>query len=238
MAVLDKCVAIVTGGGGALGREVVKTLLLEGAAVHVPYVAADEIGPLREHVGAQEERLTCVEADVLDETAVQRFVAGVQGERGRIDVLVNLVGGFWGGVPVTETPEESWDRMLRLNVNSVFLCCKAVVPLMRARRFGRVVNVSSKAGMHGVGNYAAYSVAKAAVITLTQALAEESRDDGVCVNAVAPSTIDTPANRQAMPDAEHQRWVSPADIARVILFLCSSDAAVTSGAVVPVYGGG
>jgi NAD(P)-dependent dehydrogenase (short-subunit alcohol dehydrogenase family) len=236
MGALNDSVAVVTGGGGALGREVVKTLLAEGAAVHVPYVAAEEIGPLHDHVGAMTERLACVEADILDEAAVRQFVAGVQGQCGRIDALVNLVGGFWGGVPVSETSEERWDHMLHLNLKSVFLSCKAVLPLMRARRFGRVVNVSSKAGVRGVGNYAAYSVAKAAVITLTQALAEEGRDDGVCVNAVAPSTIDTMANRQAMPDAEHDRWVSPGEIARVILFLCSADAAVTSGALVPVYG--
>jgi NAD(P)-dependent dehydrogenase (short-subunit alcohol dehydrogenase family) len=236
MPILDEHIAIVTGGSGALGRAVVDALLAAGAAVHVPYVVPEEVPLLTQRVGARAANLTCTAADVGQAAAVERLVGDVVQRHGRIDVLVHLVGGFWGGVPVAETPEERWDAMLQLNLKSYFLCARAVLPHMRRQHAGRIVAVSSRAGTHGVGHYAAYSVAKGAVITLTQALAEETRDEGICVNAIAPSTIDTPANRQAMPDAEQARWVAPEDIARVVVFLCSRDAAVTSGAVVPVYG--
>lgn len=239
MSLLEQQVAIVPGGSGALGCAVVGALLDAGALVHVPYIVPAEVPVLEERVGARgRDRLICVEADVGQAGAVKQLVQTVVQRHGRIDILAHLVGGFWGGVPVAETPEERWDAMLQLNVKTFFLCARAVVPHMQQRRYGRIVSVSSRAGRQGAGHYAAYSVAKGAVITLTEALAEETRDHGICVNAVAPSTIDTPANRQAMPDAEHARWVAPEEIARVIAFLCSPHAAVTSGAVVPVYGRG
>src|SRR5574340_807846 len=176
MAALDGQVAIVTGGSGALGRAVVRALLDAGAVVHVPYVVADEVPLLTARVGGGAARLTCTAADVGVAAEVERLVRETAAQRGRIDVLVHLVGGFWGGVEVAETPEERWDAMLQLNVKTLFLCARAVVPHMRRRRYGRIVAVSSRAGMHGGGRYAAYSVAKGAVITLTQALAEETRD--------------------------------------------------------------
>lgn len=233
---LTNRIALVTGGGGALGNAVVHAFLGAGASVRVPYVVADEVPRLRARAGEHAARLTCLAADVGNPADVRSLVRGVVERDGGIDVLVHLVGGFWGGVPVAETPDEQWDAMWNLNLRTFFLCAREVVPHMQKRGGGCIVAVSSRAGLQGAGNYAAYSVAKGAVITLAQALAEETRAFGVRVNVVAPSTIDTPANRRAMPDADHSKWVAPEAIAKVIAFLCSGDAAPVSGAVVPVYG--
>jgi Enoyl-(Acyl carrier protein) reductase/Domain of unknown function (DUF4288) len=151
-------------------------------------------------------------------------VHDVAQRHGRINILVNLVGGFWGGKPVAKTDEKDWDFMLQLNLKSAFLCAKAVAPAMIKGGWGRIVSVSSHAGVMGYGDYAAYSVAKGAIITLTKALAEELLPYNITVNAIAPSTIDTEANRQAMPKADWTRWVKPEEIAKVLLFLCSDDA--------------
>jgi len=241
MSQLDGKIALVTGGTGALGGAVVDAFLSAGALVHATYIVPDEVPLLQARVGARAARLTCVEADVGRAPEVERLVGGVLARHGRLDALVHLVGGFWGGVAVVDTPEERWDAMLQLNLKTFFLCARAVVPPMQRQRYGRIVVVSARAGVqgtgaHGTGRYAAYAVAKGGIITLAQALAEETRDDGICVNAVAPSTIDTPANRRAMPTADHATWVTPEDIARVVVFLGSPDSAPTSGAVIPVYG--
>jgi len=233
---LDGHVALVTGGTGALGTAVVEALLANGATVHVTYVVDAEAERLQAALPAHVGRLHVVRADVGKADEVSRVVDGVVRAEGRLDVLVTLVGTFWGGVGVADTPEDRWDFLLHLNLKTVFLCARAVIPHMRRRRYGRIVAISSRAGLHGAGNYAAYSVSKAAVVTLIEALAEETRDDGVCANVVAPGTIDTEANRRNMPDADPSRWVSPAAIGRVIAFLASPDAAPTSGAVVPVFG--
>lgn len=236
MGALKDRVIIVTGGGGALGGAVVDAVLGAGAAAVVPYVVPEEAPRLRALVGGKGERLLMVEADVGTSEGAARAAETAQAKLGRVDGLVHLVGGFWGGAPLVETPEEEWDRMLHLNLKTLFLSARAVVPLMQRQGFGRVVAVSSRAGLHGTAGIGAYSVAKGAVVRFVEALAEETRSSGICVNAIAPSTIDTPANRAAMPDADHSKWVAPEAIAQVIVFLCSPAAAVTSGAVVPVFG--
>jgi len=233
---LNERVILITGGGGALGAAVVDAVLEAGATVVVPYFVADEAPRLRAHVGAKVDRLRLVEADVGVSSGAALAAAAAQESYGRLDGLVHLVGGFWGGVPILETPEVEWDRMLHMNLKTLFLCARAVVPQMQRQSFGRIVAVSSRAGLHGTGGIAAYSIAKGGVVHFVEALADETRAQGICVNAIAPSTIDTPANRAAMPDADHGQWVAPSAIAQVIVFLCSPAAAVTSGAVIPVFG--
>ena len=238
MQILENRVAIVTGGTGALGRAVVENFLIAGAKVAVPYVVDAEVPILQKQLGNRlpASEIFLKKADVGDEPQVAKFVADVTAKWSKIDILVNLVGGFWGGKPIAETSLAEWQAMFDLNVKPTFLCCRAVVPIMQRNKWGRIVSVASRSGLQGAGDYAAYAVAKGAIATFTASLAQEVLDDGVMVNAIAPSTIDTEANRVAMPKAKHENWVKPADIARTIAYLCSDDCRVTSGAVIPVYG--
>lgn len=237
MDALKDRVAIVTGGTGALGRAVSHALLRAGAkAVVTPWVVAAEVPLIERQVGDFKSRLETPEINVTREEEVQKLVQDVASRHGRVDVLVNVVGGFWGGVPVEETSERDWDAMMNINLKTAFFCAKAVVPQMRRNRFGRIVCVSARLGVNGAGNFAAYAVAKGALITFVRSLSEEVIQDDITVNAIGPSLIDTEANRQAMPDADHSKWVKPEEIADVITFLASDQARVISGAYVPVYG--
>lgn len=237
MDALKDRVAIVTGGTGALGRAVSHALLRAGAkAVVAPWVVAAEVPLIERQVGDLKARLETPEIDVTDEAQVRRMVEDIVSRHGRIDVLANIVGGFWAGVPVEETPAENWDGMMTMNLKTAFFCSKAVVPHMRRNRFGRIICVSARPGVQGAGNFAAYAVSKGGIITFVRSLSEEVVQDDITVNAIGPSIIDTEANRQAMPDADHSKWVKPEEIADVIAFLASDQARVISGAYVPVYG--
>jgi NAD(P)-dependent dehydrogenase (short-subunit alcohol dehydrogenase family) len=171
--------------------------------------------------------------DGTDEDAFAAFVADVLARHQRLDVLVNTVGGFAGG-DLASTSLAEWRRMLDLNLTSAVIGCRAVLPAMRAARRGRIVNVASRAVVPPVGGFIAYTVSKSAVIALTQALAQEERPHGIGVNAVLPSTMDTPANRRAMPDVDRSGWVGTDAVADVIAYLSSDGAAAVSGACVAV----
>lgn len=229
-------VVIVTGGTGALGSAVVKSYLDSGAHVTV----ADRIEPESEksllNVEEGLDRFTFRKTDVLSEEDVNGLVSWVLERHSRIDVLVNIVGGWRAGKTVEETDPSSWDFMLNLNLKSVLLCSKAVIPQMTKQNGGSIVSISSRAALEAPPRQAAYNVAKAGVLTLTKTMAAELKEHNINVNAILPSTIDTPANRQANPNADFSRWVKPEAIANVILFLTSEAATITSGAAVPVYG--
>ncbi|HEX4156202.1 MAG TPA: SDR family NAD(P)-dependent oxidoreductase [Acidobacteriaceae bacterium] len=225
-------VAVVAGGTGGLGRAVSLAFLEEGAKVVVPYHSEKEFAELRRAAAGRESQLIGRMVDVLEESAVAKFVE----EIGRIDVLVNTVGGYVGGVELWKLAPADFDRMLNLNLRSGYLLARAVAPGMLARGSGAVVNVSAKAALdHGAGA-SAYAASKAASLAMMDSLAAETRGKGVRVNSVLPSIIDTPANRGAMPDADFATWPKPEAIAKVILFLCSDAASVVHGAAVPVYG--
>jgi NAD(P)-dependent dehydrogenase (short-subunit alcohol dehydrogenase family) len=238
MQLLENRIAIITGGTGALGRAVVENFLVAGAKVAVPYVVDAEVPILQEQLGDRfpASAIFLKKTDVGDEAQTAQFVNDVVSKWSRIDILVNLVGGFWGGSSIADTTPDQWQAMFDLNLKPTFLCCRAVVPIMKRNKWGRIVSVASRSGLQGAGDYAAYAVSKGAIATFTASLAQEMLEDGVMVNAIAPSTIDTEANRTAMPKAKHENWVKPADIAKTIAYLCSDDCRVTSGAVVPVYG--
>ena len=227
-------VAIVTGGTGALGQAITTALLDAGAGVAIPYAVPEERTALEGRVTAEQRaRLLAAAADVTDEGAMGKFVAATRDRFGRIDGLVNGVGGFAGG-DLVSTPLAEWERMMTLNLTSAVIACRAVLPGMIAGGGGRIVNIASRAVLAPQGGFIAYTVSKAAVITLTQALAHEVRDKGVTVNAVLPSTMDTPANRRAMPDADRSSWVSTADVAHVVAFLLSDRATALTGACLTV----
>jgi NAD(P)-dependent dehydrogenase (short-subunit alcohol dehydrogenase family) len=238
MELLENRIAMITGGTGALGRAVTEHFLVCGARVAVPYVVDAEVPMLEQRLGGRfpRESLLLRKIDVGAEDQVRKFVDEAAAAFGRIDILVNLVGGFWGGKTIAETTVAEWQSMFDLNLKPTFLCCRSVVPIMQKNHWGRIVSVASRSGLTGAGEFAAYAVSKGAIATFTASLAEEVLKDGVLVNAIAPSTIDTEANRKAMPKAKHENWVKPEDIARTIAYLCSDDCRVTSGAVVPVYG--
>ena len=228
-------VAIVAGGTGALGQSVVLRFLQDGASVAVPWLVPEEWESLRGRVEkGQLGRLYGARVDlVTDQSALAAFVTDVLARNKGLDVLVNTVGGFAGG-DLASTSLADWRRMIDLNLTSAVIGCRAVLPAMRAARRGRIVNVSSRAVVPPAGGFIAYTVAKSAVIALTQALAHEERPHGIAVNAVLPSTMDTPANRRAMPDADRSGWVSTEAVADVIAYLASERAGAVSGACIPV----
>jgi NAD(P)-dependent dehydrogenase (short-subunit alcohol dehydrogenase family) len=224
-------VAIVTGGTGALGQAVVLRLLGSGMTVCVPYVVDHEEEALRGR--ARADRLLTRRADVTDPAAMGAFVEAVLHAHGRIDALVAGVGGFAGG-GLLDTDRDTWDRMLALNLTSTFTAARSVVPHMVSAGRGRVVAIASRAVLPPAPGFIAYTVAKAGVIAFVEALAGEVRTRGVTVNAVLPSTMDTPANRAAMPDADRSGWVPVESVAGAIAFLVSDDAAHVTGALVTV----
>jgi len=170
---------------------------------------------------------------VTREDAMGKFVHAVRDRHGRVDGLVNAVGGFAGG-DLLATPLAEWERMMALNLTSAVIACRAVLPVMIAGGGGRIVNIASRAVLAPQGGFIAYTVSKAGVITLTQALAQEVKKHRVTVNAVLPSTMDTPGNRRAMPDADRSEWVRTEDVAHVVAFLLSERAAAVTGASLTV----
>jgi NAD(P)-dependent dehydrogenase (short-subunit alcohol dehydrogenase family) len=224
---MDRTV-IVTGGTGGLGAAVTHTLLDGGWRVVVPWYAERELERVREH-----ERLELVQADLTDPSSAAQVVSAA-GDGLR--ALVNLVGGFAMGGRVHETPVDEFEAQLRLNLRPTYLMCAAALPVLLRAGGGSIVCVSSRAAVQPFAGAAGYITGKAAVLAFVDALHEEYRNDGIRVNAILPSTIDTPANRRSMPDADFDTWVKPEEIARVVAFLSSDDAGVTSGGHVPVYG--
>lgn len=223
---------VVTGGTGALGRGVVEALLAAGATCHVPNVdprlSADF--PFADH-----ERVRLVEGvDLTDERQVADFYAPIP----RLWASIHVVGGFaMGGIADTGAAELR--RMFDLNALTALLSCRHAVAAMRRADppiRGRIVNVAARPALSPVGGMLAYAMSKAAVVSLTQSLAEELRAEGIWVNAIAPSTMDTPDNRKAMPKANPARWPKVEEVARAIAFLASPDNALTTGLVMPVYG--
>jgi len=230
-------VALVAGGTGGLGRAVSLAFLQEGANVAVTYRKQDEFEALKVAAGANASRLVRHIVDVTDEAAVNGLVGKVVALHGALDVLVNAVGGYAGGAPLWELETRVLDQMLALNLRSGFALARAVVPAMRKRKQGAIVNIVAKAAIDPPAGAAAYAASKAAALALLQSLAEDLKGSGVRVNSVLPSIIDTEPNRKSMPNADFATWPKPEEIARVILFLCSDDAKAIHGAAIPVYGG-
>ena len=223
---------VVTGGGGFLGHAVVELLLARNAEAHVPAFGEKDAKRLAD---LKDERLHVKEGvDLADEAQVEAFYEGIGAAPW---ASVHVAGGFvWG--PIVDAGFEDLERMWRMNVASCWLCCRAAARRMKeAGEGGRIVNVSAKPALVPAPNVAAYAPTKAAVAGLTLGLAEELRDAGVWVNAVAPSIMDTPANREAMPDADFDAWPKVEGVAETIVFLASPRNATTRGAIVPVYGG-
>lgn len=223
-------VVIITGANGGLGRAVTEAFLATEATV---------VGTSRK-IKQQEfegDRFRAIAADLTQTSSAKELVRQVVDSFGRIDVLVHVMGGFAAG-KLHETDDATWGQMRDLNLTSAFNILREAIPVMRRQEYGRIVVVGSLAAAEAHAGLAAYVIFKSAVLTLTRTVALENKDAGITANAVLPDTMDTAANRQAMPGADFSLWAKTSDVAKAILLLAGDDAGQVNGAVVPVYGRG
>lgn len=229
-------VALVAGGTGGLGSAVSLAFLEAGARVAVSYRKEEEFAALKTAAGARAAALAGFRIDVTDERAASEWIASILPQHGRLDAVVNTIGGYAGGIKLWELDAAVFDRMLLLNLRSGFTLARAALPALLRQRFGAFVNVAAKAAFDHAAGASAYAASKAAAVALMDSLAADTRGTGVRVNSILPSIMDTLPNRQAMPGADFASWPKPEEIAQVILFLCSDAARVIHGAAIPVYG--
>ena len=228
-------VAVVTGAAGNLGAAVCDALAVRGARIAMLDLNQNALARCQAALPAGTDAETFA-TDLIDADSVATTIAAVRERFGTIDILANVAGGFSMGPSLEDTPDETWNLMMDLNARSVLSMCRAVIPIMRDAGSGRVVNVSARAALSGKGHMGPYCASKAAVITLTETLAAETKHAGITVNCILPGTVDTPQNRASMPDQDHTTWVPPAALADVILFLASDAARCVTAAAIPVFG--
>jgi len=226
-------VVMITGAAGTLGKAVAAAFAGAGAKLVLVDIAAKG---LEAAYGAESDAKLPLVVDLADRAAIDGALAAAKAKFGPVQVVCNVAGGFNMGPAVHETTDDFWNHLMNLNAGSVFNVARAVVPDMIAAKYGKIVNIGAMGGVTGKGNMAAYSASKSVVARLTESLSAELREHGINVNCVLPSIIDSPANRADMPNADPSRWVAPADLAEVILFLASDKAKAIHGASVPVVG--
>jgi NAD(P)-dependent dehydrogenase (short-subunit alcohol dehydrogenase family) len=227
-------VVLITGATGALGRVVARQFHTAGATLALTSRSEPRLHQLFPDLALDPQHLLLGGVDLREMAPAEAMVQQIAQRFGRLDVVVNTVGGYRGGVPVPQMTVDDWDDMLTLNARVAFIVSRAVVTLMQQAGEGKIVHVAGRAALLGSAGVAAYAAAKSAVVRLTESLAAELREHGINVNCVLPGTIDTPANRAAMPDADFSRWVAPEAVGEVILFLCSPAARALYGAAIPV----
>ena len=225
-------VVLITGGTGAFGRTLVKRFLESGARTIASYRNQTEADKLKS-VNPQVE---IIKLDISNEKEILKMVPKLIERFSKIDVLVNTVGGYLGGKNITELKEEYWESMMNLNLKSAYLISKHVIPVMKSAKGGKIIHVSSRTGLKSDGYDSAYAASKAALIRFVDSISQEFREDKININCILPTTIDTESNRRAMPNADFSKWLSPEDLANVVLFLCSSESKVINGAAIPTYG--
>jgi NAD(P)-dependent dehydrogenase (short-subunit alcohol dehydrogenase family) len=235
MELKDK-VVVMTGAAGNLGNVAARRFAEVGAKLVLVDVKPDRLlelcGDLRDEYGA----ILIGNTDVTDPRSVGKLVDLVMDEVGRTDVLVNIAGGYRSDGLVHETSPETFDFLMNLNAKSVFLMAGGFAPHMIEQGYGKIINMAASSGLHAKSRNGAYAASKSAVIRLTESLSAGLKDHGINVNCVLPSTIDTPGNREAMPGADFEKWVSPEALSDVLLFLASDASRAIHGAAIPVYG--
>jgi NAD(P)-dependent dehydrogenase (short-subunit alcohol dehydrogenase family) len=222
-------IVLITGAKGGLGAHVTDAFLAEGAQV------AGVSRTIRDSDFAS-DRFAAIPAELSSGDAARAVIDHVIARFGRIDAVVHLMGGFAGGTDVSETGDETFEQMLDVNLRSAFYIMRAALPHMRAQGYGRLVAIGSRAATESNAGVGAYSASKAAVVALMRAIALENKDRGISANTILPGTMDTPANRKAMPDADYTKWVQPAQVAQLIASLASDAFPQVSGSVIPIYG--
>jgi NAD(P)-dependent dehydrogenase (short-subunit alcohol dehydrogenase family) len=220
---------LITGAKGGLGNFVTQAFLDAGARV---------TGAARSVADADfpHKNFRAVSADLSTAESAARLVDDVVNTAGRIDGVVHLIGAFAGGKPVSETDDATFDRMMNVNLRSAFLVIRAALPHMQHQKDGRILAIGSVAAVEPARMAGAYAASKAALVSLVRTVARENRGQGITANVVLPGTMDTPANRAAMPDADFAKWVDPRQVAQLLVYLTLRDASQVSGAVIPVYG--
>lgn len=236
MSGLKEKVIIITGAAGNLGRAVAARVQAQGARMVLVERSDEHLKTAFAELVNSTQHWLAGGVDMTDPKAVDAMAAEAHKRLGRLDGLVNTVGGFRGGKPVHEAELAEWDFLYDLIVRTTLNGCRAVIPYMLRSQRGSIINIGSRNVFQGSPNYAAYSAAKTAVLRLTESLAGELKTRGINVNCILPGTIDTPQNREAMPKADFSTWVPPEDLAHVIAFLLSDEARAVTGAAVPVYG--
>lgn len=228
--ILENRVVLITGAKGGLGTHVTQAFLAAGATVA-------GVSRSIEQGDFDHPRFTAIPAEISSRQAAETLVAEAMARFGRIDAAVHLVGGFAGGRTVAESDDATLDQMFDLNFRSLFHLSRAILPGMRLRRAGALLAIGSRAAAEPQPGLGLYSASKAALVSLMHTIGKENADCGITANVVLPGTIDTPANRRAIPDADPSKWVQPSQIAALLVHLASCKATQLSGAVIPVYGG-
>ncbi|MDH3310490.1 MAG: SDR family NAD(P)-dependent oxidoreductase [Gammaproteobacteria bacterium] len=236
MSQLKDKVVIITGAVGNLGRAVVECVRAKGGKTVLVDRSNDRLQKFFGDLKGNDQHWLASGIDMADPKAVNNMVAEAHRRFGRIDGLVNTVGGFRGGKPLHEADLSEWDFLYDINVRTALNACRAVIPYMLKSQSGRIINVASRNAFQGSPNYAAYSATKAMVLRMSESMAGELKARGINVNCIVPGTIDTLQNREAMPKADFSTWVPPGDLAKVIAFLLSDEARSVTGTAVPVYG--
>ncbi|MFQ5944560.1 MAG: SDR family NAD(P)-dependent oxidoreductase [Anaerolineales bacterium] len=231
-------VVVVTGAAGNLGGAVSHAFASSGAKTGLFDRRPGRLQEVCGQLADDPSHLLIGTVDMTDPKSVEDSFQQVIDAHGRVDILVNTIGGFRGGAPIHETSMDAWDFMFNLNTRSVFLSCRSAVPHMLKQGSGKIVNIGARPGERGAANAGAYSSAKSAVIRLTESLSEELKEQRINVNCVLPGHLDTPANREETPEADFTQWISPAAVADVVLYLASSEADAVHGASIPAYGTG
>jgi NAD(P)-dependent dehydrogenase (short-subunit alcohol dehydrogenase family) len=229
MSVLEGKVTVVTGAKGGLGSFVTEAFLAAGALV-VGVSRSIQADSFPHH------RFSAMPAELSSGEAARKIAAAVMAQFGRIDALVHVMGGFAGGQSVADTTDEVLDQMLDQNYRAAFYMARAVLPQMRTQGQGCILAVASRQGVEPAAMVGAYSASKAAVVSLIQTIALENKDRSITANSVLPGTMDTPANRAAMPTADFSQWVDPAEVAALLVYLASPAASAITGAAIPIYG--
>lgn len=226
-------VVIVTGAGGNLGSAIAEELSRRGATLVCADYSSAALDATLKRLAPGATALPIAGLDLSKAEDAQKLVAVAIERYGHVDALTNTVGGF-RMAPVGPAALTEWDFLMNINARATLATSAAVLPPMIERRYGRIVHVAAAAGLKGGAELAAYSASKAAVMRIVESLAEEARDHGVTANCILPGTIDTPQNRAAMPDADASKWVTPANLARVVAFLISDEGGAITGAAIPV----
>ncbi len=230
----QKRTAIITGGTGALGSVVTRLFLEAGINVAMPVHSAKPISHQRHE---NEGTLLTVATDLTVESQVQSFVEQVQNKFGSVDYLTNLAGGYAGGNTIAQVSLEEWDAMMSVNLRTTFLMCREVLKIMVPAKWGRIVNIAAMPALNSGAKKGPYAISKRAVVSLTETIADEVKGSGITANAIAPSIILSDANKASMPSADFQKWVTPEEIADLILFLCSDKARSMNGNTIKIFGG-
>jgi NAD(P)-dependent dehydrogenase (short-subunit alcohol dehydrogenase family) len=228
-------VIVVTGAAGNLGRALAVAFAQRGARIALLDLNEQTTQAVVDDL-PQDADATAYAVNLLEAASVNQTLQAIVHDFGHIDVLANIAGGFTMGPLIQDTGDRDWEFMMNLNARSIFYTCRAAIPNMLANGGGRIINVSARAALEGKGRMGPYCASKAAVKTLTESLAAENKFDNINVNCILPGTIDTPQNRDAMPDANFSNWVPPEALADVVVFLASEAARCVTGAAIPVYG--